>query len=113
MQKWLLAALAMALAQPVYAETVFISDVLTVPLRSGPSLRHKILHAGLPSGTRLETLTEDPESGFTQVRLSDGTEGWVRSQYLTSDPIAKVQLAAANREIDNLRTQLESTRENL
>ena len=33
------------------AATMYISDELTVPLRRGPTNGHRIIHAGLPSGT--------------------------------------------------------------
>ena len=56
----------------------------------------------------MEVLTVDEASGFTQIRTSLGTEGWVRSQYLTRQPIAKVRLAAAQREITSLKQQLAS-----
>lgn len=88
------------------AETVYISDKLTVPLRSGPSNQHRILHAGLVSGTEMEVMSVDDEAGFTQIRTSRGTEGWVRSQYLVATPIARAQLADATRRIANLERQL-------
>ena len=84
------------------AETVYISDALTVPLRSGPSNAYRILHRGLPSGTKMEVLGRDEESGFTQIRTSRGTEGWIPTQYLVSEPIARERLIVANREIQRL-----------
>ena len=87
------------------AETVYISDELTVPLRSGPSNGHRILHAGLPSGTQMEVLGEDEAAGFTQIRTTRGTEGWIRTQYLVREPIAKMRLAAAQRELNQARSQ--------
>ncbi len=55
----------------------------------------------------LEVLDEDKAAGFTQVRTPNGTEGWVPTQYLTSQPIARDQLAAANKRIQSLETQLQ------
>ncbi len=88
------------------AETAYISDELTVPLRSGPSSQHRILHRGLPSGTRLEILTNDEAAGFSQIRTTRGTEGWVRTQYLVSQPIAKMRLAGAQRELNRAKDAL-------
>lgn len=93
------------------AATLYISDELTVPLRRGPTNGHRIIHAGLPSGTALEVLGEDKASGFTQVRTANGTDGWVPTQYLTSQPVAKHQLVAANKRIQSLEAQLKSTRD--
>lgn len=102
-------ALALATA-PVSAETRYIKDELAVPLRSGPSNAHRILHAGLLSGTALVVLGEDQAAGFTQVRTADGTEGWLPSQYLVAEPIARHRLETATRRIDTLQTQLAELR---
>jgi SH3 domain protein len=93
-------------SQAATAATLYISDELTVPLRSGPSGAHRILHNGLPSGTALELLSVDETVGFTQIRTSRGTEGWIRSQYLVTEPIAKARLAGAQRALSQARTEL-------
>jgi SH3 domain protein len=98
----LLAGTVCAFAEPAVAETAYISDSLTVPLRSGPSNANRILHRGLPSGTRLEVLARDDDSGFVQIRTDRGTEGWLPSQYLVDEPIARDKLIAANRRIRDL-----------
>jgi SH3 domain protein len=86
----------------VQAETAYISDNLTVPLRSGPSNANRILHRGLPSGTKLDILARDDDSGFVQIRTDGGTEGWLPAQYLIEEPIARDRLAVANRRIREL-----------
>jgi len=96
---------------PALAATAYISDQLTVPLRRGPSNTHRILHAGLPSGTQLEVLSEDTAAGFTQVRTPNGTEGWVPTQYLSNEPVARDRLAAANRRVEALEQQLKTLRD--
>lgn len=92
------------------AATLYISDELTVPLRRGPTTGHRIIHAGLPAGMALEVLGEDKASGFTQVRTPNGTEGWVQTQYLTSQPVAKDLLVAANKRVQTLEAQLQSVK---
>jgi SH3 domain protein len=89
----------------------YISDVLTVPLRSGTSTKHRILHQGLPSGTQLTILATDEEAGFTQVRTNGGMEGWVRSQYLIGKPIARTKLAAAEKRLQGLKSKIAKERE--
>lgn len=106
-------AIGLAAATLAHAETVYISDELTVPLRSGPSNAYRILHRGLPSGTQLEVLGRDADSGFTQIRTTRGTEGWIPSQYLVTQPIAKHQLVAANRELTRLRERLSTHEQRL
>jgi SH3 domain protein len=89
------------------AETAYISDNLTVPLRSGPSNANRILHRGLPSGTKLDILARDDDSGFVQIRTDRGTEGWLPAQYLVNEPIARDRLVAANRRIRDLSETIE------
>jgi len=90
---------------------MYVSDQFTVPLRRGPSSGHKIVHAGLPSGTALEVITEDSAAGFTQVRTSNGTEGWIPTQYLSTQPIARDRLAAQDRRVAALEAQLKNLRQ--
>ncbi len=113
MRRFVLACLVTSLASATVqatAATMYITDELTVPLRSGPSNQHRILHAGLPSGTVMETLSTDEAAGYTQIRTSRGTEGWIRTQYLVSEPIAKVMLERTRAELERARTQLASVR---
>jgi len=95
------------------AETAYISDALTVPLRSGPSTSNRILHRGLPAGTKLEILGRDAASNFVQIRTEGGMEGWVPEQYLVSQPIARDRLTVANRRIDELTDTVERQRREL
>ncbi len=88
------------------AETRYISDVLHVPLRSGPSGEHRIIHWGLQSGTALEVLGEDESTQFTHVRTESGREGWVPSQYLLAEPVARDALVEAQAEIGRLEALL-------
>jgi len=53
------------------------------------------------SGTELEVLGEDAESGYTQVRTGGGTEGWVLSRYLMSEPSARQQLETLTQQLTN------------
>ena len=97
-----LAAL-LAPALPAAAQTtMYISDEYRVPLRSGPSGEHRILHWGLPTGTVVEALEVDEDAGFTHVRLPSGNEGWLPNQYLVDEPIARIQLADARERIAEL-----------
>jgi len=89
----------------------YISDVISVPLRSGPTTAHRIIHRGLPSGTKLTVLAIDEEAGFTQIRTEGGLEGWVTSQYLIGEPIARVKLAAAEKRLQSLKAETDKERE--
>jgi SH3 domain protein len=111
MFKWIAFAALVALPLASLAETMYIDDQLTVPLRRGPSNAHKIIHAGLPSGTALEILAKDDGSGFTEVRTSNGTEGWVPTQYLTPEPAARDRVVQLNKRIETLTAELATLRQ--
>ena len=76
------------------AQTVWVSDEFEITLRTGPSTSNAIERM-LSSGTQLEVLERDDESGYSRVRTRAGTEGWVLTRYLMSEPSAREQLAAS------------------
>ncbi len=73
----------------VYAESMYVRDVLRLPLRTGQSTEYKII-AVIESGLSVEVLQVQEE--WTQVRLPNEKEGWVQSRYLTHEPTAKLKL---------------------
>ncbi|MCO1335047.1 TIGR04211 family SH3 domain-containing protein [Microbulbifer sp. OS29] len=77
------------------AETRYITDQLHVPMRSGKGGEFRILHRGLASGTELTLLEDATSEGWAKVRTPGGSEGWIRSQYLVQEPVAKLKLATA------------------
>lgn len=93
------------------AEYQYVSDQLVITLRNGQGNAYQILKT-LPTGTRLEVL-ETTDEGYSRVRTSDGTEGWVRSQYLMNDPTAAMQLEEATRKLNNLQEENEKLRTTL
>lgn len=115
--RWSLVALTLLLGAgagaAAQAQTAYISDALTVPVRSGPSNGHRIVHRGIPSGTRFEILARDADSGYVQIRTSGGTEGWILEQYAVSEPIARDRLSAANREVERLNGTVQELRTRL
>lgn len=99
----LLLAAASACAGSAFADVVYITDQLWVRLRATPTEDARTIHAGLPSGTELELLGHDLESGFSHVRMSDGREGWIPTQYLVTKPIAKDRLDVAERKLAEIQ----------
>jgi SH3 domain protein len=70
----------------------YISDKQYIPVRGGPGNEFKILHRGLPTGTRL-TVSELSENGeWAEITTDGGTSGWIRAQYLMKDVPARKQL---------------------
>ena len=82
------------------AEEAWVSDQFEVMLRSGPSSSNAIERM-LPSGTAIELLESDAESGYSKVRTTGGTEGWVLSRYLMDEPSAREQLERLSSRLSN------------
>jgi len=86
------------------AQSVWVSDQFEVMLRTGPSINYAIERM-LPSGTALEVLERDDESGYARVRTATGSEGWVLTRYLMNEASAREQLAALTNRLTNANTQ--------
>ena len=96
-----LAALFLALPVGVAAAaTAYVSDELVLGVYSEANNQGQRLTT-LHSGTSLETLAQ--EGDFTQVRLADGTTGWVKSTFLTPNEPAVVRIKHLQDELDRSR----------
>ena len=71
------------LVEPAAADTRYVGDQLIITMRQGKSNQHKILKT-LTTGTPLEVLEED--ESYLKVRTTDGIEGYVLRQYISSNP---------------------------
>lgn len=91
----------------------YVRDYILVPVRSGQSEAHRILHRGIRSGTKVDLLETNNETGYSQIRLSGGIVGWIQNQYLQEEPTAEVRLQEANRKISRLSSVSGSTGEKL
>ena len=97
----------------------YIDDVKYVPLRSGYSVKNRILDPAIKSGTEVEVLRHDKKSGFSKVVITDGTVGWLETQHLTYQPISKDLLIKLEKdyliqknEFNNLNTKFENLKNN-
>jgi SH3 domain protein len=87
-----------------FAEDKYVTDILRITLRTGPSNDNKIIKT-LHSGAKLEVLDES-DTGYTMVRLEDQTEGWVRTQYLQDEPVARTLVGNAATKVQLLQEEL-------
>jgi SH3 domain protein len=95
---------ALLLPVPVFAEPAWVTDQFEITLRSGPSTSNAIqLMVG--SGTRLEVLERDADSGYSRVRTQGGTEGWVLTRYLMSEASAREQLERLTSQLTNANSR--------
>jgi uncharacterized protein YgiM (DUF1202 family) len=94
---WALAALpaANSLAAPAYVSDELVLGVYSEENNQGQRL------ATLHSGSSVETLAQSGD--FTQVRLTDGTTGWVKSAFLTTKEPAAVRIKQLEEELERSR----------
>lgn len=103
-------------ASSLAQEVRFISEKQHVPLRSGQGEQYRIVHRGLASGLRLEVDEVDEETGYSHVTTPNGTQGWIRSQYLVSEEPARLLLARSRQRNQALQAEqsgLQATNEQL
>ena len=98
--KWLIALSLTLLTARVTATTAYVSDELVLGVYSEQNSQGQRL-ATLHSGAGVETLGVNGD--FTQVRLNDGTTGWVKSAYLTTQEPAVVRIKQLQDELDRSR----------
>lgn len=89
-----------------HAKTVYVTDDLSLTLRSSESNRSKILKM-LRSGTPL-TLLEEKDTGYSYVRTNSGIEGYFLTRHLKSTPPTRWHLEQANKKIEDLQKDNES-----
>jgi hypothetical protein len=98
--KWPAALLLALLAARGVAATAYVSDELVLGVYAEENNQGQRL-ATLHSGTSVETLAQGGD--FTQVRLSDGTTGWVKTAFLTPTEPAVVRVKHLEEELDRIR----------
>lgn len=107
----LLGAIALALVSGAAgAETRHVTDELEATLRTGQTTSHQIVRM-LKSGTPVEVLENNTASGYSRVRTSAGTEGWILTRYLTSGPTARQQVEDLQRRVATLEIENKQLKE--
>jgi SH3-like domain-containing protein len=98
--KWLVLMSLTLRAAAAMAAPAYVSDELVLGVYSEQNNQGQRLTT-LHSGASVETLAVNGD--FTQVRLNDGTTGWVKSAYLTTQEPAVVRIKQLQDELDRSR----------
>lgn len=98
LSKLIAGSLLIVMAAGSVAKTGYVSDELRITVRRGQSTEHGVITT-ISSGTSVEILQVDASSGYTQIRMANGTRGWVLSRFLLAEPIARSQLVTANQQL--------------
>ncbi len=85
-------------------DTLYVSDVLYVPVRATGCATCSILHRGLVSGSVVTDLGEE-QDGWTKVRTANGIEGWMPNQFLVTQQISRVRVPQLETDLAALRAE--------
>lgn len=91
-----------AISGPASADTRYVTDQLTITLRTGQDSSYRVLKT-LPTGTELEVLSDNKDSGYSKIRTPDGTEGYALTRYLSDNPPAKAKVAELQNKLEQLQ----------
>ncbi len=110
MKKLLPIFLTMLVSANALAATAYVSDKLAAPLRRGHSSQSRI-SGSVHSGQKIETL--DTAAGYTKVRTSSGSTGWVLTRFLSDSPSAEHKLEQARKRLAQAQEQNHDLQEKL
>jgi len=72
----------MMLSTTVFAETMYVGEIVNITLRTGQGTDHKIIEM-IRSGQSVEVL--EAGADWSKIRLAGGKEGWVLTRLLTDE----------------------------
>ena len=92
------------LSTSVEAQTRYVTDDFKVMVRTGPSVKNKIVDS-LSSGSRIEVLREDAGNGHSQVQTSSGKIGYVLTRFLSVNGSARNRVKYLEGQLKQLRSK--------
>ncbi|MEX1265902.1 MAG: TIGR04211 family SH3 domain-containing protein [Woeseia sp.] len=96
-----------ALPMTAMAETAYVTDQLILGLHRAADTSDRAFRT-LESGQEMEILTRN--RNYAQVRLPDGTEGYVKVAYLVTEKPAKLIVSESQAESERLQQELDNLR---
>lgn len=88
----------------------YISDELFTYMHSGPGTQYRII-GSVDAGDKITVLKRDQSEGYAQIVDSRGRKGWVKSDYVTTQPGLKERVPALEAELKKVKTALSSAQD--
>ena len=98
----LLASFFMLPAMQAWSETRYVSDELSIPMRTGASNKHRIVYFP-KSGTPLTVKETSEDGNYVHVSSPSGKEGWVEAQYLMNQASARDRIVTISKRLEKSR----------
>ncbi|MFA0084167.1 arylsulfatase [Vibrio sp. 10N.286.49.C2] len=92
------------------AQERYIADKLFTYIHSGPSNEYRIV-GSINAGDKVQLLSTNRASGFSQVLDARGRKGWVETKFVTNQESMAVRLPRLEKELAQVKSQLASARE--
>ncbi|MEA3371841.1 MAG: TIGR04211 family SH3 domain-containing protein [Campylobacterota bacterium] len=108
----LLLFVIISLASSASALTRYVSDDLFTYMHSGPGTKYKII-GSVDAGEKIKVLKTNENTGYTQIVDPKGRTGWINTKYVSRQAGLKERLEKLEIKYAKLKTQLNSTKENL
>ncbi len=98
----LLTSIFMLPAVQAWSETRYVSDELSIPMRTGASNKHRIVYFP-KSGTPLTVKETSEDGNYVLVTSPGGKEGWVEAQYLMNQASARDRIVSVSKKLEQSR----------
>lgn len=108
----LLTSVFMLPAMQAWSATRYVSDELSIPMRTGASSKHRIVYFP-KSGTALTVKETSDDGNFVHVSSPGGKEGWVETQYLMKQASARNRIVSVSKKLEQSRAQVKELRKKL
>lgn len=105
LMRWLgtsLIGTSLLFAVAASAATQYVSDQLSINMRSGPGTKYRIEKL-LEAGDQLDTLGSS-SNGWTHVRTSSGQSGYVLTRFISDQPAARDQVSDLKQQVSKLQS---------
>ena len=88
------------------AQTRYVTDSFEIMMRTGPSVKKKIIKA-LKSGVRVEIIEADSGNSYSKVKIDSGQTGYVLTRYLNQQEPAKDRVVYLEGVLEKLKAKPE------
>jgi SH3 domain protein len=89
-------------AVQAWSDTRYVSDELSIPMRTGASNKHRIVYFP-KSGTPLTVMETSDDGNYVRVTSPGGKEGWVETQYLMNQASARDRIVSVSKRLEKSR----------
>lgn len=90
----------------------YVSDQLTIPMRSGPTSQNRIIKF-LPSGTMLTVLGTSDDGNYLNIENQAGKQGWVEVKSLMDQPAARQRIVVVNKRLAQAYQAINQLKKNI